>query len=605
MAIDTSSLEDTTEEALVVAFQDGDDTAFTQIVETYYGVLFARARRQLRSSEDAQDAVQETFLRACRSLSTFAGDYRLAAWLNRILGNVIADAKRRHGMELRLHARLSGIRDVTPLPEEHVLTGPDDNEVRGTVERAIASLSAGHRQAFMLREVQDQSYAEIAEILDITEVNARARVHRARTNLQRTLRTSGGSLGVALVTWRGKFSKVFSRHVHHSHATLSTRPFVPGSTSSSGFGVSQVVTQTLASPTGQALTTLASEAGRWALPSNVAVASFLATAAATVIAPATVLLAPMVGAPTPAAPAPHVVVAAAPVAGKSVLIPPSALDAAASTTTTAPTPTTLPQTTTSTTTGPGASSANSAPVHSGTAKVSAASPWGWVGPASTAGAPAATGTGTPVGAAVPPPSCPFLQSFPGGGSTQVGLPPAATPNSPGASDYLSTGTMTLPTIGSSFNVSGQGTLSDGSSSSTMQVLYGACGPSTSTPALLANVTNFAYPGSGELQLRGALVSSNTVGGETDMYYRGTAMWLSGPDKGELPVVFVADVVTSQPDNTAAFHVAFFGSVSDLMASSPPAANTSACAPVSGSTCSVSTGTSDSTDPSASLDPASS
>jgi RNA polymerase sigma-70 factor (ECF subfamily) len=601
LAIDTSSLEDTTEEALVVAFQDGDNTAFTQIVETYYGVLFARARRQLRSSEDAQDAVQETFLRACRSLPTFAGDYRLAAWLNRILSNVIADAKRRHGMELRLHARLSGIRDVAPLPEEVLAIGPDDSEVRGTVERAIASLSAGHRQAFMLREVQDQSYAEIAEILDITEVNARARVHRARTNLQRTLRTSSGSMGVVLVSWRGKFTKLFSRHVQHGHATLPTRPFVPGSTSSSGFGVTQVVTQSLASPTGQALTTLASEAGRWALPSNVAVASFLATAAATVIAPATVLLAPMVGAPTPAAPAPHVV-AVAPVASKSVLIPPSALDAA-STQTLTPTPTTLPQTSTSTTT-PDTSTANSAPVHSGTAKVSAASPWGWVGPASTAGAPAATAAGTPVGAATPPSSCPFLQSFPGASSTQVGLPPAATPNSPGASDYLSTGTMTLPTIGSSFNVSGQGILSNGSSSSTMQVLYGACGPSTSTPALLANVTNFAYPGSGELQLRGALVSSNTVGGETDMYYRGTAMWLSGPDKGELPVVFVADVMTSQPDNTAAFHAAFFGSVSDLLASSSPASTTT-CAPISGSTCSVPSEAPDSTDPAGTLEPASS
>jgi hypothetical protein len=102
----------------------------------------------------------------------------------------------------------------------------------------------------------------------------------------------------------------------------------------------------------------------------------------------------------------------------------------------------------------------------------------------------------------------------------------------------------------------------------MRVLLGACMPNTSNPALVANVTNNTTPDAGELQLRGAYVSSTSGGDTTDTYYRGMAMWLSGPDTSDAPVEFVADVTTDSSDNTASLHVAFFGSVDDLLAGSP-------------------------------------
>jgi RNA polymerase sigma factor (sigma-70 family) len=571
LAIDTGSLADATDEALVVAFQDGDPDAFSQIVETYYGVLFARARRQLRSNDDAQDAVQETLLRAYRSLPSFAGDYRLAAWLNRILGNVVADSKRRHGVQIRLHARLAGVRDTDPLLEELVADGTDDVGVRATVEGAIASLSSAHRQAFMLRAVEDQSYAEIAEILDISEVNARARVHRARTNLQRTLRSTTGSLGVVLVSWRGHVTRLFGHQVSRSNTTLSrTRPFViPGTRSSSGLGVSQAVTQTLGSSTGQALTTIASEAGRWALPTNAAFASVLASAAA-VVAPATVLLAPMAAPPVQAAPAAHVI-AATPRSEEALqtTLLNQGIAPSSGTTTSTTTSTTLPVSSSPSTTS---ISANTPVPEKGTAKAAPTSPTAWV----NAGLAAPTTSSATTGAAAP--ACPYLQSFPNATTSGVSLPPAET-SGPGAQGYLSTSTVSLPSIGSSFDVMSEGTISDGSQSGVANVLLGACLPSTSTPAMVANVTNNDGYGSGELQLRGALVSSSTASGETDTYYRGMAMWLSGPDEGDPSVLFVADVVTQVPDNTVMMHVAFFGPVNQLV---PSGAQTCAATPDSGS-----------------------
>ncbi len=540
MAIDTSSLEYAGDEGLVVAFQEGDHTAFTQIVETYYAVLYARARRQTHSRDDAQDVVQETFLRAYRSLPNFSGDYHLAAWLNRILGNVILDTKRRHGADIRLHSRLEGVRDLEPLPEDLVTERAAGKNVLASIEDAIATLSTPHRQAFVLREVEDQSYAEIASVLDISEVNARARVSRARNSLQRTLRAVNGSLGVGLLSFRGRIIRAFTRPVGKGKpATQGARSFVQqGAATRAGTGVGQTLTQAIASPTGQTVSTLVSEASRWAAPSGTTL-SFLATAAVAVVAPASALLSPAASGPL-LPPAPSHVVSASPSALAS--------DEHAPPSTTSPSTTLPTQSTTTTSTTPAVNTDKSADTP--------ATPWSWV---SSTGA--ATAAGTPAASSAP--ACPYLQSFPGATPSQIQLPPAETSAS-GASDYLSTETETVPSVSSSFSVLGQGTLSSGTNSATMQVLQGACLATTSNAALVANVTNSSAPDAGEVQLRGAYLSSSSNGGTTDTYYRGMAIWLSGPDAGDSPVEFVADVTTNTVNNTAILHAAFYGSISDLM-----------------------------------------
>jgi RNA polymerase sigma-70 factor (ECF subfamily) len=593
LAIDAGSLEFAADEALVVAFQDGEADAFSRIVEAYYGVLIGRARRLMRSDEDAQDVVQETLLRAYRGLPNFGGEYRLAAWLNRILGNVAADAKRRQGLEIRLHTRLAGVRNVDAAPEERIADADAD---RRAVTNAVASLSDLQREAFVLRTVGDQSYAEIAQILSISEVNARARVHRARAHLQESLRGMKAP-AVVLVAWRGHLSRILGRKF--AKPALEKRAALPvPSPAPKGFSLTQLISQSMASPTGQAASTIASEAGRWMAPGTGAFTGLLASAAVVVVAPASMLLAPLV-APSQAAPAPHVV-AAAPavtVADDQPLVGPSTVTAAPPATVTAAPETEAPQVSTETvpltpaptapTTDPGTPASTSAANTTATTTPAATSqPWSW-----TNGAATATGSNAPAtGVALP--ACPYL------GSANAASVPSETSGG-NATNYLSSETVAVPASATSFESSGLGTLSGGSGISTVNVSFGACSPSTSDPALLATITSASAPG--QLQLNGSLVSSSTGDGETDSYYRGLAAWLDAADQGSPPVEFVADLVT-MTDNTAVLHVAFLGSVAGPL--SPPVATPAATASApasdatgatSGAGTSAGTGT---TDPSA-------
>ena len=580
MAVESRALEDTTDEVVVVAFQNGDEGAFAQIVQTYHDVLLARARRQMRSDDDAQDAVQETLLRAYRYLPNFGGQYHLAAWLNRILSNVIADAKRKYGVEVRLRAQLAGVRNTERVPEELVDDATDTPAVRAAVANAVASLSTAHRQAFILRELDDQSYAEMAEILEISEANARARVHRARRILQRSLGSATTGLSAVLIPVHVRLGRIFGRHV--TAVSTAKRP-INGSVLSSGPGltVTQSVTQTLGSSTGQALTVAVSEAGRSIVPSSGMVASFIATAAVAVVTPASVLLSPMVSTPAPAAAASQTASPppGAQVAAVSVPVPPE------STTTST---TTAPAASTTTTTAPSASTTTNS---ASTVPADGVPTWNWITPTATAKAPttaastdapvastatsssgstSSTSPASPTTTPVAVTACPYLQSFPDATSTDITLPPAELATSE-ASSSLSTETESVTDVSPSFESAGLGTFTSGTQSATTKVVFGACTAATSSPALVANVINPAATGQGELQLRGALVSTSVSGGETDSFFRGSASWLSGPDEGDAPIVFVADVITNVPADTATLDVAFFGTLTDM--ADPPVPST--------------------------------
>lgn len=184
---------------LVEAHRAGDPDAFSDIVHRHYRGLLASARRRLGSVSDAEDAVQETLLRAFRGLDRFGttGDWRLGAWLTRILVNVCADAGTRRQAVDRLQGKLAGVgagaeRDVADLASDPVALD--------AVRRALDALPASQRRAFVLRVVEDLPYPTVAQELGITEDNARARVQRARAALRQVLtdtRAVSGTLATA------------------------------------------------------------------------------------------------------------------------------------------------------------------------------------------------------------------------------------------------------------------------------------------------------------------------------------------------------------------------------------------------------------------------
>ena len=174
-------VEDFGERELVESHKRGDSEAFRVIVETYRGSLLGHARRRLGDPAAAEDAVQETLLRAYRALPRFNGQYKLGAWLHRICENVCVDEGNRRTRELGLVTRLTADEDRPEAP-----AAPDTNP-QVDLEGAVASLPPQYREALYLRYVEGRPYRELADAAGISEENARARVHRARAVLRRVL----------------------------------------------------------------------------------------------------------------------------------------------------------------------------------------------------------------------------------------------------------------------------------------------------------------------------------------------------------------------------------------------------------------------------------
>src|SRR5918992_717224 len=139
---------------LVVAFKAGDPDAYDEMYRRYSGRVGGVCRRMLANREDAQEAVQETFLKAYLALPEFNGNYRLGAWLGRIASNVCVD-------QLRARARAANV--VQLHPEAGALAVEDSAEdvvVRDGPEVAeqIGDLQPLHARALVLRGVEGLSH---------------------------------------------------------------------------------------------------------------------------------------------------------------------------------------------------------------------------------------------------------------------------------------------------------------------------------------------------------------------------------------------------------------------------------------------------------------
>lgn len=251
MAISDQEIRSTAPEAevvpsrdrdLVVAHQSGDPQAFCDIVHAYYPTLYAQAMRRLRERSAAEDAVQDTFLRAYRGLDRFNGDYRLQPWLHRIMANVCADEGNRRRREAVAAQRWSVEPEgVVPSLEENSLSA----EAARHVAQAIAQLPANYREALVLRDLMELEYADVADRAGISEENARARVHRAREALKRLV---GGSTALGGFAWRGlrRVSRWAPRVAQHVSNTANAMSEVVNMQARTGYSVATIATTSAA-----------------------------------------------------------------------------------------------------------------------------------------------------------------------------------------------------------------------------------------------------------------------------------------------------------------------------------------------------------------------
>jgi RNA polymerase sigma-70 factor (ECF subfamily) len=167
---------------LVERARTGDAEAFRELVERYSARIFRLAWRILGDEASAEDAVQETFLRAYRSLARFDARSQVGTWLHRIAANTSIEILRK---QQRLHAQPEPPLPSSPDP------GPDrlalSQEVERAVRGALADLSPMERAAFILRHFEDRSIAEICGALGLRESAGKQAVFRAVKKLRRVL----------------------------------------------------------------------------------------------------------------------------------------------------------------------------------------------------------------------------------------------------------------------------------------------------------------------------------------------------------------------------------------------------------------------------------
>ena len=182
---------------LVARAGRGDAVAFETIMRRHNRLLFRSARGVVSDDAEAQDAVQETYLRAFASMHSFRADAALGTWLARITINVALDAQRRRGRTVQL----DDTQDFGTEPAtEHMMAfnapaseAPDKqaerSQMRALLQRAIDSLSAIYRSVFILRAVEEMSVGETADCLQVSDAVVKTRYLRARSMLRDALGT--------------------------------------------------------------------------------------------------------------------------------------------------------------------------------------------------------------------------------------------------------------------------------------------------------------------------------------------------------------------------------------------------------------------------------
>lgn len=184
----------TDEKKLIARIVNGDTDAFSQIVKAYENQVYNLCLRMCGNRDEAQDLAQEAFVKAWRGLRFYKHEAAFSTWLYRLTSNVCIDylrrQKRRAVVSLTVddeEAVQLDVQDPAPTPEEQAL----DEQTRQSVAEAMKKLDEEFRMVLTLRVVQERSYEEIAQIMDLKVGTVKSRLARAREKLRKILLESG------------------------------------------------------------------------------------------------------------------------------------------------------------------------------------------------------------------------------------------------------------------------------------------------------------------------------------------------------------------------------------------------------------------------------
>src|SRR6266545_2248704 len=181
-------LRESDDSGVVAAFLNGEERAFSELVDRYQNRLLNFIYRTIGDRDRAEDLVQEVFIRVYRHLHRFDRSKKFSTWVYTIASNLAKNELRnrsRNPLVLFQTMRGANEDEDRPLQFEDTTSRPDDlfrrRHLRELVEDTVAKLPEHHRQVFVLRELEGKSYEEIAEITSCNLGTVKSRLNRART----------------------------------------------------------------------------------------------------------------------------------------------------------------------------------------------------------------------------------------------------------------------------------------------------------------------------------------------------------------------------------------------------------------------------------------
>ena len=170
---------------LIKRFKKRDSAAFEVLVRKYQDIVYNLCRYMLQDPEKAQDAAQDVFLKAYRGLKDFRPDFSIHTWLYRIAVNTCLDYKRKSYREaLRNEPLAEDLPSKEPFADQLYVS----RESTKAIQRALQKLPEKLRATIVLREIEELSYEEIAQILRTSIGTVKSRISRAREQLRHLLK---------------------------------------------------------------------------------------------------------------------------------------------------------------------------------------------------------------------------------------------------------------------------------------------------------------------------------------------------------------------------------------------------------------------------------
>jgi RNA polymerase sigma-70 factor, ECF subfamily len=175
-----------TDVALVRRARDGDFSAFETLFERYRSLAFRFAFQMVPRRDDAEDIVQEAFVRAYQNLDKYRDEAKFTTWLLRIITNLCTDQARMSTRRLALEQQeAAGALDWMTIGNwDDPVQNLEGDRRKVALRKALAALPAHHRSVIVLRDIEEREYTEIASILGCTIGGAKLRVLRARRALK-------------------------------------------------------------------------------------------------------------------------------------------------------------------------------------------------------------------------------------------------------------------------------------------------------------------------------------------------------------------------------------------------------------------------------------